>query len=68
MPKYPLLSQAQRYTKTVAFILLSNKVILLYSHCTKEGLVYIAISAPFNRQPSSCSKCTLLNTRFSYDV
>jgi len=38
MPKHPLLSQTQYYTKTVAFILLFSKVILLYSHYIKKGL------------------------------
>jgi len=46
MPKHPLLLQSQRYTKTVAFILLSGEVILLYSHYIKEGLVCITIAAP----------------------
>jgi len=46
MPKYPLLLQSQQYTKTVMFILLSSKVILLCSCCVKKGLVYITIAAP----------------------
>ena len=66
--KYPSLSQAQHHTKTIAFILLSSKVIPLCSHYTKEGLVCIAIAVPSNHQPSSCSKCTRLNTHSSYDV
>ena len=68
MPKHPLLSQAQRYTKTVAFILSSSKVILSCSCCVKEKLVYITIAVPSSRQPSSYSKCTQLNTYSSYDV
>ena len=50
------------------FIVLSSKVILLYSYYAKEGLVYIAITAPSSYQPSSYSKYTRLNTHFSYDV
>ena len=49
MPKHPLLSQAQRYTHTVAFILLSSEVMLSCSRYAKEGLVYVAIAAPSSR-------------------
>jgi len=68
MLKYPLLLQAQRYTYTVAFILSSSEVILLYSRYTREGLTYIAIAAPSSRQSFSYSKYTRLNTYFSYNV
>jgi len=43
--KYPLLTQAQYYAYTTAFIFLSNKVMLLYSRYKRKGLVYIAIVA-----------------------
>jgi len=46
MLKYPSLSQTQRHAKTVAFILSFSEVILLYSYYAKEGLIYIAITAP----------------------
>jgi len=39
-----------------------------YSRCAKEGLVYIAIISPVNRQPSSYAKYTRANIRLSYDV
>jgi len=68
IPKHPLLSQTQRYTYMVILILLLSKVILLYSYCAKEGLVYIAIVAPFGCQPSSYFKYTRLNIHSSYDV
>jgi len=68
MPKHPLLSQTQQRTYMVTFILLSSEVILLYSHCAKERLVYIAIMAPSSRQPSSYSKCTSANIQSSYNV
>jgi len=61
MPKHPLLSQTQWRAYTVTFILLFGEVILLYSHCVKEGLVYVAIAALSSRQPSSYSKCTSTN-------
>jgi len=38
------------------------------SRCAKEGLVYVAITAPSSRQPSSCSECTKSNVRSSCDV
>jgi len=62
MPKYPLLSQAQRYAYTVAFIILSSEIILLYSYYAKEGLTCIIIAAPSSCQSSFYSKCTQLNT------
>jgi len=68
MLKYPLLSQTQYYTKTVAFILLFSEVILLCSYYVKKGLVYITIATPFSRQFSFYSKCTQLNTYSSCDV
>ena len=68
MPKHPLLSQSQHYAKTIAFILLSGEVILLYSYCAKKGLVYITIAALSSCQPSSCFKCTSANMQLSYDV
>ena len=68
MPKHPLLLQTQRYTKTVAFILSSGEVMLSCSYCAKEGLVYIAITAPSSHQPSSYSECTSLNIYSSYNV
>jgi len=68
IPKHPSLSQMQHYACTVAFILLSSEVMLLCSCCAKEGLVYIAIAAPSSHQPSSCSECTSLNMRLSYNV
>ena len=68
MPKHPLLLQSQHYTKTIAFILSSSKVILLYSHYAKKGLVYIAIAAPSSRQPFFYSKCTSINIQLSCNV
>jgi len=68
MLKHPLLSQLQRYTYTIAFILLFSEVILLYSRCSKKGLVYITIAAPSSRQPSFYSKCTSINIQSSYNV
>jgi len=66
--KHPLLLQTQQRAKTVAFILLSSEVILLYSCCSKEGLVYVAIAAPSSRQPSSCFKCTSINMQLSCNI
>jgi len=68
MLKYSLLLQTQHYARMVALILSLSKVILLYSYCAKEGLVYVTIAAPSSRQPSFYSKCTQLNIRLSYDV
>ena len=58
----------QHYTYTVTLILLSSKVILLYSHCLKEGLICVVIAALFSYQPSFYSKYTSINIQLSYDV
>ena len=50
------------------FILLFGEVMLLYSCCAKEGLVYIIIAAPSGCQPSSCFKCTSVNMQSFYNV
>jgi len=68
MLKHPSLSQTQHRARMVALILSSSEVILLYSRCAKEGLVYIAIVAPSSHQPSSCSKYTRLNIYSSYNI
>ena len=51
-----------------ASIFLDGKIISPYSRCAKKGLVYIAIIAPFGRQPSFCFKCTKANTCFLCDM
>ena len=51
-----------------AFISLDGKIISPYSYYTKKGLVYVAIIASSNYQPSSYSKCTKANTCSLYDV
>jgi len=58
----------QQRAYTVAFILLSSEVILLYSHCLKEGLICVVIAALFSYQPSFYSKYTSINIQLSYDV
>jgi len=68
MPKHPLLSQAQHHTYVITVILSLSKVILLYSHCVKKGLVYITIAAPSSHQPLSYAKYTYINIRSLYDV
>ena len=52
----------------VAVILSLSKVILTYSRCADKKLVYIAIAAPFSRQPSFYFKCTSINMRSSYNI
>ena len=69
MPKAPSSLQSQRHTYTITVILSLGKIMPSpCSYCLKEGLVYIAISAPSSRQPSSCLECTKLNMRLSCDV
>ena len=39
-----------------------------YSYYTKKGLVYITITAPSGRQPSSYAECIKSNVRLSYNI
>ena len=49
MPKASSSLQAQRYTRTVATILLLSEIMpSLYSRCAKAGLVYIALVSPLS--------------------
>ena len=59
---------SMRYTLLAISISLDGEIISPYSHYTKKGLVYIAITAPSSCQPSSCFKCTKANTCSLYDM
>ena len=60
--------RAARHFKLVAVILLLGKIIPTYSCYAEKGLVYIAIIALSNCQPSSCAKYTKLNMCLSCNV
>jgi len=68
MLKHLSLSQSQCHAYIVAFILSSGEVILLYSRCAKEELVYVVIAALSSRQPSSCSEYTSVNMQSSCNI
>ena len=68
MPPIRLLSSTIRRTYIVTVILSLGEVILLYSCCVEKGLIYVAIAAPFSRQPSFYSKCILVNIHLSYNI
>ena len=53
---------------TVAIILLLGEIMPSYSYYKEKKLVYIIIIALFNRQPSSCIKCTKLNIYLSCNI
>ena len=57
-----------RHTILIALILSVSKVISSYSYYIKKGLVYIIITAPSSRQPSSYAKYTKANIRSSCNV
>ena len=61
-------SVSKRCTLLIIFISFNKEIMSLYSRYTKKGLVYVAIIDPFSRQPSSCSKCTKLNTYALYNM
>ena len=54
--------------KLVAVILLLGEIMPTYSYYAEKGLVYITIIASLGCQPSSYTKCTKLNMRFSYNI
>jgi hypothetical protein len=55
-------------SKLITIILLFSEIMPSYSYYKEKGLVYIVIAAPFSRQPSSYSKCTVLNMRLSCNI
>ena len=61
MPPIRSLASVRRVLLTVS-IFLDGEIMSPCSRCTKKGLVYVAITASFSRQLSSCSKCTKANT------
>ena len=65
-PIRSLASKCRAYTITV--ILLFGEIMPSYSHYTEKKLVYIIITAPFSRQPSSYIKCTKLNMRLFCNI
>jgi hypothetical protein len=56
------------HSKLVAVIFLFSEIMPSYSCYKEKGLIYIVIVASFNYQPSSYSKCTVLNIYLSYNV
>jgi hypothetical protein len=68
----PVRSLAFKYLayhfKLIAVILSLNKIMPSYSRYTEKGLVYIAITALFSQQPSSCSEYTKSNIHSSYNI
>ena len=52
----------------VLVILLLGEIMPMCSRWAEKKLVCITIAAPFNRQPSSCLKCTKSNIHLSYNV
>ena len=57
-----------RYILLAISISLDGEIMSPYSYYAKKGLVYIAITAFFSCQPSSCFKCTKANTYFLYNM
>ena len=58
----------KRRAYVVAVILLLSKIMPICSYYVLKGLVYIAIIAPLDRQPSFYTKCIKLNMRLSCDI
>ena len=56
------------YTYVVAVIFSLSKIIPTYSCCVLKGLIYIAIIALLDYQPSSYAKCTKLNIYLSCNI
>ena len=58
----------KRYILLTSFIAFNGEIISPCSYYIKKGLVYIIITESSNCQPSSCSKCTKLNTCVLYNI
>jgi len=68
IPLQRSLPQAHCRAYIIAVILSLGKIILTYSCCANKKLIYITITAPSSRQPSSYSKCTSINMQLSYNI
>ena len=65
----PVRSLVSKYcAHVVLIILLLGEIMPLYSYCAEKKLVYIIITAPFNRQPSSYIECIKSNIYLSCDI
>jgi hypothetical protein len=58
----------KRYALLITSISLNSEIINPCSCYIKKGLVYIVLTSPFRRQPSSYLKCTKVNTQSSYNI
>ena len=56
------------YILLAVSISLDGEIMSPYSYCVKKGLVCIAITALFSRQPSSCFKYIKANTCSLYNI
>ena len=63
--KFTVLKHYTLFTTSISF---NGEIINPDSYYTKKGLVYIIITAPFSRQPSSYLKCIKANTCSLYDM
>ena len=59
---------SKRRTRIVSTILSLSEVMPTCSRYAEKKLVYVAIASPSSRQPSSYTKCTKVNIRFSCNV
>ena len=59
---------SERCMLLISSIALNGEIINPCSCCAKKGLVYITITEPSSRQPSSYSKCIKSNTRILYNM
>ena len=65
----PIRSLASKRRACVVVVIFSfSEIMPSYSYCKEKKLVYIAIAAPFSRQPSFYIKCTKSNMRLSCNV
>ena len=67
MPPIRFLASKRRALLATS-ILLDGEITSPYFYYAKKGLVYIIITFPFNRQPSSYFKCIKANTRLLCDM
>ena len=61
-------SVSKRRAYIIAVILSLSKIMPIYSYYAEKKLVYIAITAPFNHQPSSYIKYTKSNMYSSCNI
>ena len=58
----------KRYAKLVSTIISLSEIMPFYSRYVERKQLYVIITAPLGRQPSSYTECSWVNIQSSYNI